>query len=257
MNLDKYTELTGITVASANEAKVTATIKRTQKQLESILGFTLSPKNLYTELGKVQFEGYLPIIEDVTNLDDLELQDADDEIGTYKLFPYNESDQYLHVDPFNNLYKVKLVMPLPEGDFITIVDLDNVVAHYGRDNIGKYIERHYEWFTWEWYRTWRWSWGAYADRGFMLAVDADWIDCFPDELMYLWADMVTYYSDSGYSLMGNIKSESVDGHSWSVGTSGGGSSGDTAPESNLMNKQLLQRYAGPFGSSASTRNPVR
>jgi hypothetical protein len=253
VNLEKYTELTGITVASENEAKVKATIRRTKTQLESMLGFTLKPKNLYTEIGKVQFEGYLPIIEDFTNLDDVTLLDADEEQGVYKLFPFEDTDQYFHVDPFKNVYKVKLVMPLPDGDFITLVDFDNIVPQYGRDNIGKYIERHYEWFTWEWYKTWRYSWKSHIDAGMMMAVDADWIDCYPDDLMYLWADMVTYYLDPSYSLTGNMKSESVDGHSWTKG--GGSSDSGAAPQENNMNRLLLARYAGPFGSIA--RNPVR
>lgn len=247
MNLEKYKELTGITVPASQEAKVTATIRRTKTALETLLGFSLKPKNLYTEVGKVQFEGYLPI-EDTTSL-----LPPDDEEGTYKLFPYNEHDKYFHVDPFTNMHKVKLVMPQRNGEFVTITDLDNVVAQYGRDGVGKYIERHWEWFTWQWWRTWRFSyWGQ--PSGVMLAVDADWIDCYPDDILYLWADMVTYYSDPNYSVVGNIKSESVDGHSWSKGNAGGGKEGDMAPEVNPANRLILARYAGPFGSIV--RNPA-
>lgn len=249
MDLDKYKELTGITVTASQEDKVKATIRRTKATLERMLGFTLKPKNLYTELGKVQFEGYLPMLGDLDNL-----LEPDDQDGVYKLFPFYDTDRYFHVDPFNNIYHVKLVMPINDGEFVTITDLDNVVAKYGRDNIGKYIERHYEWFTWEWYRTWRYSWKANTEAGLMLAVDADWISCYPDDLMYLWADMITYYSDANNSVSGNIKSESVDGHSWSRGSAGGGSS-DVSPELNTSNASLLSRYAGPYGSVE--RNPVR
>lgn len=238
MNLEKYTELTGITVKASQEAKVKANIRRTQAQLEAMLGFSLKPKYLYTEKGKVQFEGYLPI-EDLTVL-----LPADDEEGMYKLFPYNELDQFFHVDPFKNIYKVKLVMPVNDGEFITVTDLDNVVAQYGRDGIGKYIERHYEWFTWAWYRTWKIRWTSSSEAGLQLAVEADWVDCFPDDIMYLWADMVTHYADDNR----NLKSESVDGHSWSKADS-------KAPEAADSNKLLLSRYAGPYGSV--TRNPVR
>lgn len=247
MDLNKYKELSGETVPTSREAKVTATIRRTKVVLETMLGFSLKPKNLYTEKGKVQFEGYLPV-EDTTNL-----LPPDDEEGTYKLFPYNENDKYFHVDPYTNMHKVKLVMPQTDGDFVTITDLDNVVAEYGRDGIGKYIQRHWAWFTWEWYRTWRLSyWGE--PSGVMLAVDADWIDCYPEDILYLWADMVTYYSDKNFSVTGNIKSESVDGHSWSKGNAGGGKEGDMAPENNPANRLILARYAGPFGSIV--RNPA-
>lgn len=249
MDLIKYTELTGNQVPSSQEAKVQATIRRTKAILESLLGFSLKPKNLYTEIGKVQFEGYLPMKDDLENL-----LPADDEEGVYKLFPYDELDKYFHVDPFKNIYKVKLVMPLNEGEFVTVVELDNVVAQYGRDNIGKYIERHWEWFTWNWYRTWRYSYSSASEAGLMLAVEADWLGCYPDDLMYLWADMVSYYSDPNYSVIGSLRSESVDGHSWSRGNAGGGNQGDVAPENSASSRAYLMRYAGPYGSIA--RNPV-
>lgn len=241
MNLDKYKSMTGNDVAPENEAKFNASIRRTKAKLEAMLGFALKPKNLYTEKGKVQFEGYLPMLNDLDTL-----LEPDEEVGTYKLFPYNETDKYFHVDPFTNVYSVKLVMPINDGEFVTIARLDNVVASYGREGIAKYIERHYEWFTWEWYRTWRYSWKANTDAGLMLAVEADWLDCYPDDLMYLWADMVDYQTNPNLSL----SSESVDGHSWTRTKED-----QVPPESKLESKTLLSRYAGPFGSV--TRNPVR
>lgn len=241
MNLDKYKTLTGNEVATNQEAKFNASIRRTKAQLESLLGFSLKPKNLYTEKGKVQFEGYLPMLNDLENL-----LPADAEVGAYKLFPYNDNDKYLHVDPFKNVYHVKLVMPLNDGEFVTVVDLDNIVAKYGRDNIGKYIERHFEWFTWQWYKTWRYSYNSASDAGLMLAVEADWLDCYPDDLLYLWTDMIDFQTSPNYGLA----SESVDGHSWSRTKES-----QSAPETLLGSKQLLARYAGPYGSVA--RNPVR
>lgn len=247
MDINKYTELTGKTVSTPQEAVYTAVIKRTKSQLETLLGFSLKPKYLYTEKGKVPFNGLTPI-NDFTNL-----LPPDDEEGMFKLFPYYETDQYFHVDPFNNIYRVKLVLPGNDGDFITVVDFENVVAQYQRDGIGKYIERHYEWFTWDWYRIWYVTYGSNSARGLQLAVDADWMDCYPDDLMYLWADMVSYYTDPNYSPMGNIRTESVDGHSWSRGNNPAEVSG--APQDVPEGKAILYRYAGPFG--AINRNPVR
>lgn len=241
MDLDKYKELTGNSVAASREAKINAVIRRTKARLELMLGYSLKPKNLYTEKGIVQFEGYLPDLEDLEHL-----LPPDKEEGTYKLFPYKEADRFFHVDPYTNIYNVKLVLPLNDGEFATVTKLDNYAAKYDRDNIGKYIERHEEWFTWRWYDT---------DSGLMLAVEADWLDCYPSDLMYLWADMVDYYGNPNYNVMGSLKSESVDGHSWSRGNAGGGSSGDTAPEQSNTAIALLKRYAGPFGEIA--RNPVR
>lgn len=239
MDLKKYKELTGIDVPTSDEARVTANIRRTKAALETLLGYTLKPKNLYTEKGKVQFQGYLPI-EDYTD----NLLPPDEEQGSgIKLFSYHENDKYFHVDPFRNVYSVKLVIGVNDNEFITISDLDNVVAQYGRNNIAKYIERHYEWFTWAWYRTWLLSWDSGKGEGLQLAVDADWLDCYPDDLMYLWADMVTYYADP-YK---DLKSESVDGHSWSKGNT-------TAPEMSKSNIMTLLRYAGPEGSVV--KNPA-
>lgn len=237
MDIRKYTELTGITVPTSQEAKVKAAIRRTRSRLESMLGYSLKPKYIYTEKGKVQYEGFIPV-------DDFSvLLPADEEQGVYKLFPYNEKDQFFHIDPFKNIYHVKLVVPQNDGEFITITDLDNVVAKYDQGGIGKYIERHWEWFTWYWYRTWRVRYAAQAS-GLQLAVDADWVDCYSDDVMYLWADMVTYE----VSPNSNIKSESVDGHSWSFADT-------SSPIAKSDNLQLLRRYAGPNGSV--TRNPVR
>lgn len=247
MDLSKYTELTGETVKPSQEAKVNATIRRTKAQLETLLGYTLKPKNLYTEKGKTQYEGVTPNPEDLENL-----QPADTEEGVYKIFPYTEADRYLHTDPFVNVYHVKLVIPVNDGEFVTVVDLESVVQQVGRDGIGKYIERHHSWFTWAWYRQYM---VQETDNPFMLAVDADWIDCYPSDLMYLWADMVQYYANPNYSVLGSLKSESVDGHSWSRGNAGGGTGGDSAPETLPSNKLLLARYAGPHGSIV--RNPVR
>ena len=249
MNLEKYQALTGNTIASTQEAKVKATIRKTQALLETLLGYSLTPKHLYTEKGKVQFSGYLPTGS--------ELQDGllppDDANAEYKLFPFNDSDDYLHIDPFVNLLKVKLVVAVTDGEFVTVSDLDNVVPHYGKEQIGKYIERHYDWFTWQWYKTWRIAYASGVDAGLMLAVEADWMDCYPDDLMYLWCDMIDYYLDPSYSVMGNIQSESVDGHSWSRAR--GGAPVDFPPHMHPLNKQLLTRYTGPFGSIV--RNPTR
>lgn len=237
MDIRKYTELTGISVPTSQEAKIKAAIRRTRSQLETMLGYSLKPKNFYTETGKVRYEGFIPV-DDFGNL-----LPADEEQGVYKLFPYNEKDRFFHIDPFKNIYHVKLVVPRNDGEFVTITDLDNVVAKYDQGGIGKYIERHWDWFTWQWYRTWAVRWAAQAD-GLQLAVDGDWVDCYPDDILYLWADMVEHQSNPS----SNIKSESVDGHSWSFADT-------SSPLAKTDNIQLLRRYAGPHGSV--TRNPVR
>lgn len=248
MDLNKFTELTGVQIPAGQEAKYTAVIRRTKSVLESMLGYSLKPKNLYTEKGKVQFEGFIPIEDfDV-------LLPPDEEEGTYKLFPFKENDKFFHIDPYTNVYKVKLVVPANDGEFITILDLDNVVSNRSRDGIGKYVERYWKWFTWQWFDTWRLRYyNASGQQGLMLAVEADWLKCYPDDLMYVWADMVLYYTNPSYSIVGNIATESVDGHSWSR-VNRASATGALAPEYQVENVQILQRYAGPF--SSIVRNPV-
>ena len=60
MDINEYESLTGITVATSQEALITATITKTQSILESILGYTLDESkvdiNQYTELGKTPSE---------------------------------------------------------------------------------------------------------------------------------------------------------------------------------------------------------
>lgn len=223
MDTKKYKDLTGITVDSSDEAAFKASVRRTKARLETLLGFTLNPENLYNELGKARLERAYP------NVDISNLLPPDEEQGVYKLFDYNADDQYLHVDPFTNIYSVKLVMPQRDGEFITVRTFDNVTPVYGRDGIGKFIEKYPYWF--EGYR--------HFDKGLQLAVEADWMDCYPDDIMYLWADMI------GYSLDPNseLKSESVDGHSWSK-------SDTKRPEEKGLSNALLKRYAGPHGQVA-------
>lgn len=227
MDIEKYEELTGLTVAPSQEALVKANIRRTKAMLETLLGFTLSPKNLYNELGKAQRECACP------DIDTSSLLPADEEQGIVKLFPYNSRDQYLHVDPFKNVYSAKLVYVTTDGDYVTVKTFENVKPQYGRDGIGNYVEKCISCNLCE----------CDCDDCLQLAVDAEWIDCLPDDLMYLWADMVTHEIDCNK----NIKSESVTGHSWSKA--------DTrSPEQLPHNILLLKRYAGPYGSVAV--NPV-
>lgn len=247
MDIEKYTELTGITVKPSQEAKVKAVIRRTRSKLEGLLGFSLKSKNLYTEKGKVQFEGYYPI-SDLENL-----LPADEEEGTYKLFPYSEKDSYFHTDPFKNVYHVKLVAPINDNEFITVYDLDDYILQAGKNGIKKYIKRNEGWFEWPWYDTWQIDFAEENSRGLQLAIDADWVDCLNDDILYLWADMVSYYSDKNYSVSGSIRSESVDGHSWARGNAGGGKDGDTSPENTAEGRRIVETYAGPFGAAARNR----
>lgn len=244
MDLAKYEELTGTTVAEAEKLRVNASIRRTNALLESALGYSLSPtKNLdKEELGKAQFQGAYPYYP----LNQTTLLDADEPDGSYRLFYYNDKDIYIKTDPARNVYHVKLVQPQNDDSFITIWDLD--FTSMNSRKFGKFIQKSVSWFNWNWYG---WLVNQVGNgNGLMVAVDADWLTCnnMPTDLAYLWADMVTYYSSEDIAVTGNLKSESVNGHSYSYEKA-------IPPHELVESAKVLALYAGPNGS-ANSRNPA-
>lgn len=247
MDLAKYTELTGTTVAEADKVRYNATIRRANALLESALGYSLSSsKNLdKEELGKVQFQGSYPYYPYSLAT----LLPADEVEGSYRLFPYNDKDIYLKTDPARNVYHVKLVQAVNDDEFVTIWDLNDFTSKNTR-KFGKFIQKETGWFNWDWY-------GRFVEQlrngnGLLVAVDADWLNCnnMPSDLAYLWADMVTYYSSDSFSVSGNLKSESVNGHSYSFNNAGGGKGVDLSPEQSDAGFKTLSLYAGPNGFAA-------
>lgn len=259
MDLAKYQELSGTTVADSDVARVTATIRRANALLESALGYSLAPsKNLdKQELGKVQFNGLYPYYP----IDLGTLLPADEQDGSYRLFPYNENDIYIITDPSQNNYHVKLVQALNDDEFVTIIDLINTTAKRTR-KFTRFIEKGTDWFNWNWY-TWLIQ-NMGRGNELLVAIDGDWLNCnnMPEDLLYLWVDIVTYYSDPDISVTGNIKSESVNGHSWTKSPAGGGKGfsktggsglrgGDLAPEQSEGGAATLAKYSGPNGLSSN------
>lgn len=229
MDLKKYEELTGIVIPPNRQSYYTAQIKRVQVKLETLLGFTLTPKHIYTELGKSQVECVCPDIPQTESL-----LPPDEVKGYIRVFPYNAKDKFLATDPFIDVYNVKLGKVLDNKQFVTYKTFEHFTEQYMSQGIGKYIEKCQTCFC-----------DCECKDCVQLIVDGNWIALpnLPDDLMYLWADMVTYYADPTK----DIKSESVDGHSWSKGDV-------STPEETKEAILLLQRYAGPYGSV--TRMPV-
>lgn len=226
MNLEKFQALTGITVPESKKAFYEAQIRRVQNKMETLLGFTLEPQALYRELGKAQNEWSCSSTPEPS-----QLLPADGVKGIIKLFPYNKKDKFLHIDPFHDVYSAKLVKVSSDKGFITYKIFDNMAKQFKNGGIGNYLERCPKCHC-----------NCECNDCLQLAVDADWVDFsedeeIPNELLYLWADMVIYYADP----YRNIKSESVEGHSWSKGNI-------TAPEESVESKLLLSKYAGPYGS---------
>lgn len=245
MDLAKYEELTGTTVADSQKARVNASIRRANVLLESALGFSLSPnKNIdKEELGKVQFQGAYPYYP----WSQQQLLPADEQEADYRLFYYNPLDPYIKTDPARNIYHVKLVQAQNDDQFVTIMDLNDFTSKTS-GKFGKYIQKSASWFNWNWYN---WLTNQIGNgNALMVAVDADWMTCnnMPDDLAFIWADMVSYYSSEDISVTGNLKSESVNGHSYSYEKA-------VAPEEVVATQKILRAYAGPNGSAAS-RNPA-
>lgn len=234
MDLETYEELTGITVPANQQGVVEAQILKAQKILEGMLGYTLDPtlvdQNLYIELGKSPTECPCPSVEPEN------LLPPDAVVFAYRLFPYNNLDKYLETDPFTSLYKVKLVR-----DDVTVKTFteEEIRAQWGGQGWGKYIENCKSLCV-----------CLVECRCVQLAVDAEWlfacdssvgdpsIGCVSDEILYIWADMVTYYVDCKK----DVKSESIGSHSYTKFDR------DVLPQDERGNLAILKKYAGPNGT---------
>lgn len=232
MTLEQYQTLMGVTVPTAQQAKVTATIARTQSMLETLLGFTLNPAevttNLYTELGKTIRECACP------SVDSENLNDPDAVVGAYRLYRIHENDKFIHIDPATTVHAVKLVyIKQGTGDngiTIKTYDWNDIRVQYKGD-ITRFIEDCDTSIC-----------ACSCSDCVQLAVDADWVwqdsADIPDDLNYLWGEMIEYYSNSKR----NIKSESIDSHTYTRFD-------DKPPQATEENLAILRKYAGPYGSA--------
>lgn len=242
MTIAEYQNLTGTIVAGADITRMTAIIRRSESKLEGLLGYSLSRQKKWAELGKIQYSGLtpfpsLPVSDDVLN----NLQPADDETGDTQLFNFDELDTHIRINPAKEVYRAKIVAPVTRDEFITIYDLDNVAPYLNAAGLVTAITKYNTWFTWSW-------WGSLSTSNLMLSVDADFVDvCDVNsyaDLAYLLADMVTYYADPSYSVMGNIRSESIDSHSYSRASTGS-TADSSAPEGQAAARRIIEKYAGP------------
>lgn len=245
MTIAEYQTLTGTTVSDSDVTRMKAVIRRSEVRLEGLLGYSLSKQKTWAELGKVQYNGFipspsLPVSDEVL----ANLEPADTQTGDYQLFNFDELDKHIKINPAKEVYRAKIVLPVNEDEFVTIYDLQNLTPYLNGAGLVTALSRHYTWFSWGW-------WGVLTNRdrnNLMLAVDADFVDVcdinrYPD-LAYLLADMVTYYADPNYSLMGVIRSESIDSHSYSRASTGT-TPDSAAPEGQTSSKRIIEKYAGP------------
>lgn len=250
MDLASYQSITGITVASADETRVTAEIARSRRKLEGMLGYTLDSAqretNLYNELGKTDSDYSCPIV----NLDNLLAPDAVQ--GAYRLYNFNPLDVYQHVDPFTQLYSVKLVYvkqgASPNGVTIKTFDDEYIRSHHSV-NWSKYIQD-FRGLLPQSNINFSWLCSCNQRHHYQLAVDAEWgFTDIPDDLLDVWADMVTYYANDSR----NLKSEDILTHSYTkfdsdeYTTAQGTVKVSVGPHEIPRNRAIIQKYAGPRG----------
>lgn len=251
MTIQDYQTMTGTIVPDADVARIKAVIARSTAKLESLLGYSLSRQKTWTELGKIQYDGLipfpsLPVGDDVLN----QLSPADDASGDLQLFSFDELDKHIKINPAKVIYRAKVVLPVSDEEFMTIYDLENGAPYLNGAGLVTAVTRYHQWFTWTWWNSLMW-----ADKShLMLAVDADYFSLSDvsrySDLAYLLCDMVSYYSDPAYSLLGNIRSETIDSHQYTRAISGAfngrlPTADGMSPEGQPSGQEILQRYAGP------------
>lgn len=227
MSFDEYQTLSGITVPTAQVTFVTALILRSRAILEGLLGFTLVEadvdNNEYVSIGQTASDCPCPDDVDVA---DLEPPDA--VVKAYRLYDYKRVDTYLSIDPCTAVNAVKLVK---DGITFKTLDSDSYRVQF-KQGLAKFIEQ-IECFC-----------AIVQDNcwGVQLAVDADWVwedeDDMPEELRYIWVDMVTFYAKGDKT---NLKREALGPHSYSLYE-------EQPPENIKDNLEIIQKYAGPNGS---------
>lgn len=204
MDLTRYSELTGITVLTAQESKVIANIDKARRILEDLLGYTLDP----TLVNENEYE-----LDDIT--------------GSLRLFTYRDSDRYFHIDPASAVHAVYLER---NGEVVETLETDDwhTITKHG---FIKFIEQCHIWWC---------PCHRYHD-GIQIVVDATWLwgdNLIPDDLLQVWADMTTYYSDD----KSNIKSETLGPHRYEK-------FGNKPPEEEKYNISIIRKYAGGNGSA--------
>ncbi len=245
MTIAEYQELTGVTVPDSDTAKMNAVLRRSQTRLETLLGYSLSKQKKWTEQGKVRFDGLIPFPSlPVSDLVLSRLVEPDEQDGDIQLFHFDELDTHFRINPAKQVYRAKLVIPVSDDEFITVAELTNSTPYLNSAGLVTAITRSPYWFNWTWWPTVLTS----DKRNLMLAIEADFVNVcdankYPD-MAYLLADMATYYSDPTYSIMGNIRSESIDSHSYSRASTGANPD-LAAPEGQSVSKKIIEKYAGP------------
>lgn len=226
MDIVEYEAITGIAVPASQQARLLAALTKSQRILETLLGYTLDTElvdaNEYVEIGQTASD--CPCGE----VDEDNLEPPDPVVFAYRLFPYNELDTFIAIDPATAIHKVKLVK---DGITYKTFEPGEFRADF-KQGLIRFLERCDE------------CTGCDAECGCtQIAVDADWVweSDIPDELLQVWAEMGTYYGDP----KNGLRSESLGPHSYTKFD-------NTLPQNESYNMSVIRKYAGPNGSFTVT-----
>lgn len=142
-----------------------------------------------------------------------------------RVYDYHHNDKYIHIDPAEDITEIKLIR---DDEVIYTLDEEEYRLHEKYDFI-KYIEICSLCYT-------------PCKSCTQLSVTGTWkFDELPQDLLYVWADMITYYADH----KNNIKSETLGTHSYTKYDM-------KTPQEQKENHIILMKYAGPNGSAIPT-----
>lgn len=229
MDIDLYEELTGTTVPAAQVAKVTAVINRVNAIAEGLLGFSPLGPSTFTELGK---SNGLPI-----DLDNLQPADDEDEsdsgAGSYASIPYRYKDIFFQIAPATAVHAVKLGVPTSNDEFVSVRTLTEFYLK-ANGSIVTAIEKPLGVY---WSDVVQTSF-VEPDMNVQLFIKGTWLAGaeLPLDLQYALVDMVSYYSAGNVSVAGNVKSESINGHSYTRSEA-------KAPETTAETQKIFAKYS--------------
>lgn len=236
MSPERFMELTGDdSLDNINSSQINYIIKRKVNILENLLGYTLdfnkSSENNYNELGKSSNDCIFPF-----NSDSLEA--PDDITGSYRLYKYNDINKLYLVDPFTDLYNIKLVHigigNVNDGYTVKTFN-SNEISVVSDTGFAKWLSKGEKRFRIP-------TCSCNSPR--MFAVEALWLneETIPIELEYLIIDLV---NDELNGVNNSVKSESVTSHS--VTYKDTEDIGETGLYLNNYQLNIVKKYAGPFG----------
>lgn len=253
----QFIEFTGIELNPKQIQQYPFVYRRALRRIEEILGWSLTQRMKYEEAGKTSSE--CRCIDQTMNEEQYEafiegLIDPDEEEGVLRIFPFNNLDTNLFIDPAKYVYKVKLVIPT-RGDndqFITIKTFKNWMPKVAKNQFIQYIELCKDDLA-------QLALGCGCDctNCALLLIDGDWIrNEFPEELMWVLADQIIWEYQNLQSLDKDsnriVTSESVSNHSVSylVTDAEKKGGGDYYSKKSPLDEEyilgILEQYIGPY-----------